>query len=143
MAGDKQAFKGRALQRRNGVDGLAGGKRLLVQGDHFPSALYADDQAHVVHLQQSLRLPLGEAARGDNAGGRMLPGDAAHELQGFLVAGAGDGAGIDEIHVRLLRKGHDFVTRPFEGFQHGLGVVLIHLAAQGMKRGFHGFSSLK
>ena len=82
------------------------------------------------------------AAHGDDSVGVVLPG-AEDDLPGLLVADGGDGAGVDDIGVGLLLKGHENVAPGSEHLLQCLSFVLIDLAAEGIKSNFHSRKSLK
>ena len=60
----------------------------------------------------------------------MFPAKAASHLKRFPVSFTGDSTGIDEIDIRFLIRSGDAVTGGEKELQHGLGVILIDLAAQ-------------
>ena len=69
------------------------------------------------------------AAAGGYNGGRVSLFGPADHLPGLLIADGGDGAGVDDIGVRRLLKIHQLVTLSRQLLLHGLGLVLVHLAA--------------
>jgi hypothetical protein len=62
---------------------------------------------------------------------------AADDGAVFLVRHGGDGAGIDDVSVADLVKAANLVPLGQQELLHGLGLVLIHLAAKGVKGKFH------
>ena len=91
----------------------------------------AGDQVHV-QLLHILGLCLGVAAAHRHHRVRgQLPGPADH-LPGFLVADGGDGAGVDDVGVRRALEGDQVVAPAEELPLHGLALVLVHLAPQGI-----------
>ena len=130
VPGNEQRLKLRALQRQHGVDAFVLRNGLLRQLHHAGALLYADYHPHAVHLENLLRVALGQTARHHDGAARMQPRDAPDQLLRLLVAGSGDGAGVDEVHVRLVLHRNGGIARALEGLQHGLGVVLVDLAAQ-------------
>ena len=143
---DLQHGPGAALQ-------AAGGQLLKVQaaegvvqgGDGLPlpcGALHqlhkarpvagAADQVHP-QLLHVAGMGLGiAAAHGDHRVRRGLPGPA-DDLPGLFVADGGDGAGVDEIGVRRPLEGDQFVAPGGEQLLQGLGLILVHLAAQSIE----------
>ena len=80
---------------------------------------------------------LGPAAAHGHHGPRVLPAGPVDGLAGLLVPGGGDGAGIDNVGVCLLAEGDRLVAPGPELLLHGLGLVLVHLAAKGVDGDFH------
>ena len=101
---------------------------------------------HDVRLGEALRLlgeGLGHAAGERQHGVGVVPPAAAQQLPQLPVAFAGHGAGVDDQPVggqgRLV-AGDKLPRLEALGLQkaaHGLGFVLVHLAAQGVKDNFH------
>jgi hypothetical protein len=59
----------------------------------------------------------------------------------FLVCHSGDGAGVDDIAVAIFCKGADRMPPLCKQLFHSLGLVLIDLAAQGVKAKAHSLTS--
>ena len=97
----------------------------------------ADDDISFAELLARLGGSLGHTAREDhNAVGVQLL-ESAHRLPRFSVALGGDGAGIDDVDIRLLRAVNDGDSVPLKALSHRLRFILIDLAAQGIKCRFH------
>ena len=101
----------------------------------LPSAGAGDD----VHLQ-FFHIAGGvlavAAADADEGIGVELPAAADHGTV-LLVRHGGDGAGVDDVAVADLVKAADLVALREQELLHGLGLVLVHLAAKGVKGKFH------
>ena len=136
--GDQQRLKGGAAHIGDGTQAGMLALRLLQERDDLRTAGGAQDQARVGIGQQLFAIALGHAAAHDDIGGGIEPARAAHGLQAFLIARAGDGAGIDDIHIAGLVEIAGLVAGLLKQLQHGLAIVLVHLTAQGMEgNGFH------
>ncbi|SCJ66884.1 Uncharacterised protein [uncultured Blautia sp.] len=83
---------------------------------------------------------LGIAAAHCHHGAGVLPLDAVDHLPGLLVADCRDGAGVHDIGIRLIGKLRERVPPCQQLLLHGLGLILVHLAAQGIDGNFHGIS---
>ena len=57
---------------------------------------------------------------------------AANHVPTFFVADGGDGTGVDDIHIGLCIKLCEGVAAAGQNGLHGLGLVLVDLAAQGV-----------
>ena len=68
---------------------------------------------------------------------RMFAAQAARQLQGFLVARAGHGAGVDEIGVAVVGIRAADVAKGQKLLLHGLRFILIDLAAESVECEFH------
>ena len=79
------------------------------------------------------------AAGGHHGVGTAALGPADH-LAGFFVADGGNGAGIDDISVGAVLEVHQLMTPAAQLLLHGLGLVLVHLAAQRVNGSSHGDS---
>ena len=79
------------------------------------------------------------AAGGHHGAGTAPPGPADH-LAGFFVADGGNGTGIDDVSVGTVLKVHQLVAPAAQLLLHGLGLVLVHLAAQRVNGSSHGDS---
>ena len=82
---------------------------------------------------------LGIAAANRHHGLRMLLFRPVDHLAGLLVADRRNGAGVHHVGVRRVCKVHDLMAPGPEGLLHGLGLVLIHFAPEGVNRNFHRF----
>ena len=78
-----------------------------------------------------------EHAGGHHGVGAAALGPADH-LAGFFVADGGNGAGIDDISVGAVLEVHQLMTPAAQLLLHGLGLVLVHLAAQRVNGNSHG-----
>ena len=68
----------------------------------------------------------------------MLPADPPDQLEGFPVADAGHGAGVDQVRVRVTVHRDGFPAAPEEQFEHCLRIILVDFTAQRMGGdGFH------
>ena len=81
---------------------------------------------------QLLGPALGVAAGGHHQGPGIVPEGAAHGAARVGVAGAGDRAGVDHVHVGFLGEGDDPPAAAAEPGLEGLGLVLVQLAAEMM-----------
>lgn len=77
------------------------------------------------------------AAAGGHHGVFVELAAAADHLAGLFVADGGDGAGIDDVGIRRLLKGYQCMAPADKLLLHGLGLVLVHLAAKGVNRNAH------
>ena len=84
-----------------------------------------------------LGIMLGIAAADTDDGLRMLPPAAADHRPVFLIRHRGDGAGIDDIPVALLLKAAHRMSHLRKKLLHCLGLILVCLAAEGIKSKFH------
>ncbi len=116
---------------------LPGACQLLQQVQKSPPVSAAADEV-CLQLPGSLRGDLGiAAAERHQRPGRPLPG-LPDRLPGFLIAGGRHGAAVDEIDIGLGLKGHQAVSPGPEELLHGLALVLIHFAPQGVDGNAHG-----
>ena len=119
-----------------GCDGLAllpGPLQQLHEASPVPRP---GDQVHpkAAHI---LRMGLGvTAAYGDDSVRSRLAGPP-DDMTGLFIAHRRDGAGVDNIGVRLPLKGDQGVAAPDSQLLQGLGLILIHLAAQCIKCDLH------
>ena len=107
--------------------------------EHFHKGLPLAAAADDIDAQSpdGLRVVLGiAAAHGDHRLG-IVPAAPADHRPILLVRHGGDRAGIDDVAVTGFLKAADFVTLFQEKVLHGLGLILICLAAEGIKRKFH------
>ena len=143
LRGDGQRLEGgRGVQLVDGVDGCVLPQRLFQQFDDFAAVLCADDEARA-GFKQILRLALRQTARQNQRAVRMFAAQAARQLQGFLVARAGHGAGVDDVNIRVRVERDDFIAGGAEFLQHRLCVVLVDLAPKGVEgSSFHGFTPI-
>ena len=132
VAGNEQGLIGHPQDIGDGGQPLALGHGFFQQGYHFVSPGVADHQPGPGG-QQLFPVPLGQAPGDHHLGGGVLPQGPSHGVQALFVAGAGDGAGVYHVNVGDLGKIPDFIAGLLELFQHGLGIILIHLAAQGVE----------
>ena len=141
LVGDGQVFKGRGGgQRVYGANLAILADGLLQQGHDLATALGAKDHPRA-GFQQGFALTLGQTAAEDNLAIRVFTAQSAGDLHGFLIAGAGHGAGVQHVHVRLAVEGDNGIAGGAEKLQHGLGIVLVDFAAKGVEcygvQGFH------
>ena len=113
--------------------GAGGGEHILQK------LLPAAASAH--HVRPQLLYGLGgvlavTAAHADDRL-RVFPAAAAEHGPVFLVRHGGDGAGIDDIAVAGVLKGGDVVPLLGQQALHGLSLILVGFAAQGIKSKFH------
>ena len=76
------------------------------------------------------------AAHGDHRR-RMLPAATANHRPVLFVCHRRDGAGVDDIAVTGLIEAADLMTLVPEQLLHGLGLILVGLAAKGIKCKLH------
>ena len=108
-------------------------QHLLHQAGQNAPAAGAGHHVGLRHRGGFLRERLGVAAGQDRDGLRMLPLLPAQPFAAFLVAEVGDGAAVDHIDVRLLAGFHHRVAVGLKQLCQGAGLVLVDLAAQGIK----------
>ena len=110
---------------------------LLQQVQKCHAVAGTGDEIHV-QPRRLLRVGLHVAAAGGHYRvGVQLPASPDH-LPRLLVADGGDGAGVDDIDVRLFIKRHQRVAPAHQLLLHGLCFILIHLASQGIDSCLHG-----
>ena len=140
-----QHAPGTALQpsRREGlkprsVEGVVQGHRLFPLGGHLldqiqkgPPVPAAADEVSLQFLGR-LGGDLGIAAAQRHQGLRGPFPRLADGLAGLLVAGGSHRAAVDEIHIRLVGKRHQVVAPGQKQGLHGLALVLVHFAPQGI-----------
>ena len=97
---------------------------------------------NVCHALGGLGVGLRPAAahRADRA--RVLPGQASERLAGLTSALGGDGAGVDDDAVGALATGRRLMPALLQHGLHGLGLVLVDLAAECVYNVFHGIPRL-
>ena len=78
-----------------------------------------------------------------DGGARAKRAETAQRAARFLVAGGGDGAGIDDIDVGGRVRRYDFVAGVGELLREDLRLVLVHLAAQSIEGSFHLYTPSK
>ena len=136
-----------------GLEGLARGvgghvHQALLCGEELPQA--GDQVGPAGVAQDDIRLQEGGGGIGESLGhaagehghaAGVVPFGAAQGLADLVVALGGDGAGVDHHHPGGLCGGSLGITGLEESLQHGLGLVLIDLAAQGDEFNFHGNTS--
>ena len=123
------------------VDGLQAAllrHRLLQQADEAGAVAGAGDEVHV-QFPHIVGVGLGVAAADGHHRAGVLPAGPVEHLPGLLVADRRDGAGVHHIGVRRVGKVHDLVAPGPERLLHGLGLVLIHFAPEGVNGNFHWF----
>ena len=94
---------------------------------------------HQVHPQGGHRLRLGlgvAAAHRHHRLGVHLFG-SADDVAALLVTDGGDGTGVDDVGVGQVLKGDQGVTAAEQLALHGLGLILVDLAAQGVDGNVH------
>ena len=85
----------------------------------------------------SLRGVLGVAAADADDGLRVLPAAPADHGPVFLVGNGGDRAGIDHVGIALLVETADLVAHRAQQVLHGLGLILVCFASEGIKSNSH------
>ena len=114
-------------------------RRLLQQGQKLHPVAGAADEVDAQLL--SLRgVGLHIAAAGSHHGLRIAALGPADHLPGFFIADGGDGASVDDVGVRRGLKVHQRVATPLKLLLHGLRLVLVDLAAEGVNSNSHGDS---
>ena len=86
---------------------------------------------HQIHPQggDGVGLGLGVAAADRHHRLRVVPAGAADHVAALFVADGGDRTGVDDVYVGLALKGDQGVAPLGEDGLHGLGLVLVDLAA--------------
>ena len=102
----------------------------LFQQLHDSSPILGAEDQPCARLPKLLAHSLGQTACNDHIRLRITTAAAPDELQTLFIAGARNGTGVDQINIRGRPVRHDTVAVPLKSLQHGLGVVLIYLAAQ-------------
>ena len=109
-------------------------------GEHqlhkFPPAAASADDIHPKSTHR-LRGVLGVATAHADDGVGIFPAAPADDRPVFLVRHGGDGAGVDDIAVAGSVKLPDLMPKLGQQLLHSLGLVLICLAAKGIKRKLH------
>ena len=114
-------------------------RRLLQQGQKLHPVAGAADEVDAQLL--SLRgVGLHIAAAGSHHGLGIAALGPADHLPGFFIADGGDGAGIDDVGIRRGLKVHQRVATPLKLLLHGLRLILVDLAAEGVNSNSHGDS---
>ena len=130
---DPQRLKaGFRSQRCHRAERLSLFTQLLNQINDPVPVLRSQNQIRSGFFPQGGSLLLGQAAAENQQAFRVLPFDFPRQLQGFLVSGAGDGAGVDQINLRILLEWDGFVSRRFQQLPHGFRIVLVDLASEGV-----------
>ena len=106
-------------------------QKLLEAGHQIRTFCVAQDDVRLQKGGGGIGESLGHAAgeHRDRAGVVLL--GAAQRLAHLVVALGGDGAGVDHHHAGGLVRGGLGKAGGQQGLQHGLGLVLIDLAAKG------------
>ena len=115
---------------------------LLQQIDEAGAVTGPGDEVHV-QLANILRMGLGIAAAQGRHRLRMVPPDTVEHLAGFLVADRRNGTAVDHIGVRRGGKIHHLMSPAPQLLLHGLGLVLIYFAPEGVNGNFHRGYSLR
>ena len=97
----------------------------------------AVDEVNNAHLFIGLRVGLRRAAAHGHHRVRVQGAGAVDLLAGLGVAEGGYGAGVDDVGVRRIGKGHQFVPPLAQDGLHGLGLILIDFAAQSVYGNSH------
>ena len=119
-------------------EGNAAPEILTEKTDNFSTALSPNDKIRT-ERQKILSALLSHTPADNEAGLRAFTADFPDELERLLISGSCHGTGIDQINIRRLIERYNLITGLLEKFQHGLGIILIHLATKGMgSDGFHG-----
>ena len=112
-----------------------------IQGfqQHFHEFFPTGAAPQNVHAQgfQVLGGVLGIAPAHGQQGLWMLPAATAQHGPALFVGHGGNGAGVDHIGVAVPLESADLLTPLKQKALHSLGLILIHLAAQGVKSKFH------
>jgi hypothetical protein len=119
-------------KRLHSAQGFSGGKYLLQQG-YNPSAELGSDHQVRPGRKQHFPLQLGQAAAENQEAVRMLPLQFPGQLQAFFIAGAGDGAGVEQVDIGRAWKGDGQISGGGKKLFHGLGVILIDFASECVK----------
>ena len=142
---DLQKCSGPAMKRRHGHlfkrfpllvrgnihDSLLGGKVLHHPGQQIPSPGVSQ---HHIGFQQTRCLlweRLGHASGEHHHRSGIVPLGPAQRLADLLVAGSRHRAGVDHHNIGLLTGSRLLKPAGEQCLQHGLGFILIHLAAKG------------
>ena len=104
----------------------------IQQLDDLAAPLRAQHKPHP-RQGQLVRRALRQTAGDDDLRLRVLPVAPADDLHALLVARAGHGAGVDDINIRLPVKLSRAIARLFKPLAHGLRIILVHLAPEGVK----------
>ena len=107
--------------------------------EHLHKFLTVSAAADDIDAQRpnGLRVVLGIAAAHRDHRIRVVPPAPADYRPVLLVRHGGDGAGVDHIAIARILKGADFVALFQQQALHGLGLILICLAAQCVKSKLH------
>ena len=138
----RQIFKGSALQGVVNSNVLTAHAACLLfppEGqqtlqEFLPAAAAGD---HIgAGFGSFLRADLGVAAAHTQQGVGMLAAQTVQEGAIFAVGDGGDGAGVDDEDIAVGLRGR-LVAQTDELLLHGLGLILVDLAAQGKTVKFH------
>ena len=131
----QHAYKRSNLEIQEAADAIKGKK------DLHEFAIPHDTADEVDAQLLSLRgVGLHIAAAGSHHGLGIAALGPADHLPGFFIADGGDGAGVDDVGVRRGLKVHQRVATPLKLLLHGLRLVLVDLAAEGVNSNSHGDS---
>ena len=132
-----------ALVRRDGDDAAACFARPAHKLDEGRAVARAGDHIGFGQARGVVGERLRVTACQYDGGARAKRAETAQRAARFLVAGGGDGAGIDDIDVGGRVRRYDFVAGVGELLREDLRLVLVHLAAQGVKGSFHLYTPSK
>ena len=122
--------------------GAAVGSGLLEQVEELHPLAGAADEVDAETLGLvGVGLDIAAAGGDDRAG--IAPLGAADHLAGLLVADGGDGAGVDDIGVGRVLKRDERMAAARQLLLHGLRLILVDLAAEGIDGNSHGNSPRK
>ena len=130
---DLHLFKRHAQHAVHRGDPGIASHRLIEQGNDLISALVADHQAQPA-AEQPFRVLLRQAAGQNHLGPGVSFHRAAHGLQALPLTCSRHHAAVDHIHIGPLVEITGLIARLQKLLQHRLAVVLVYLAAQGIKR---------
>ena len=126
------------MKRFNRTEGNTVLKVLPIQAYNLATALSTNDKIRT-ERKKILSALLSHTPADNEAGLRAFTADFPDELERLLISGSCHGTGIDQINIRRMIERYNLITGLLEKFQHGLGIILIHLATKGMgSDGFHG-----
>jgi hypothetical protein len=110
---------------------------LLDTAEKVVHAVEADDVVDIRYARHFVRAHLRVAAGDEDAGGGTPPLRAPDELPRLPIGAVGDGAGVDDVEIRLVLERDDRVP-PFQTRLDNGGIVLIDLAAERRDGDAHG-----
>ena len=122
---------------------VSGGKAFPDGGQQGGPVVGAGDHVRLGEGLRRIGESLGEAAGQSHLGRGVLPLEPPQDLAGLFVPAGGDGAGVDHIDIGDVGGLHQVKAGGGKLLAEDLGLVLVDLAAQGIKSNAHMFSPIR